>query len=285
MTDETSPATTTLRLAGAGVLPDLRIVPRAAVALHEDADPARVRRLAVSLRTDGVLRNPPIAALGGDGAFVVLDGANRVSALDALQIPMIPLQAVSYEDPAIRLEVWRHLIVEPLDLAAALRGRGIPLERTARPAAAQALRDHAIAAYAVTPEASFAVPLSPARPLAAVLAEVVGAYRDVARIYRVPTDDYEALAREFGEVAAVVVFPSLDKQDVLTIAASPAKLPTGVTRHIIPGRALRLNLPLDALRTPGDVGATQRWLANLVRERLREHRVRYYPEGAFLFDE
>lgn len=285
MRDDAAHAQFTLQITGGGVLPDLRVVPRHAVALHEEADPARVAALAESLRADGVLRNPPVAAALADETFVVLDGANRTRALAALEVPVVPLQAVQYDDPSIRLDVWRHLILEPLDLPAALRATGVALEQTARPTAVRALRDHAIAAYVITGDATFSVPLRPTRELAALLARVVGTYQDVARIYRVPTDDYDALVRQYGDVAAVVVFPSLDKQDVLAIAAAPAKLPTGITRHIIPGRALRLNLPLEALRGPGAVADKQRWLQELIRARLRNHRVRYYPEGAFLFDE
>lgn len=266
-------------------MPDLRIVPREAVALHEEADPARVAALADRLRADGALRNPPVAAALPEGTCVVLDGANRTTALAVLEIPVVPLQVVEYDDPAIRLEVWRHLIVEPLDLPAALRAAGVPLAPTTRAAAAQALDHHAIAGYVVTGEAAFAVPLSPDRELAAVLRQVVGTYRGVARIYRVPTEDLEALAREYGRVQAVVVFPRLEKADILTIAAGSAKLPAGITRHIIPGRALRLNLPLEALRAPGDAAGKHRWLQDLIHARLRDHRVRSYPEGVVLFDE
>lgn len=285
MSDETTHIRSEFRRAAGRVLPDLRIVPHSAVALHEEADPARVARLVERLRADGVLRNPPIAAAAPDERVVVLDGANRTSALAALEIPVVPLQVVEYDDPAIRLEVWRHLIAEPLDLPAALRRAGLPLERTTRTAAGRALEDHAIAAYLITGDEALAVPLSPARPLAATLRQVVGTYKGVARIYRVPTEDFDALVREYGHVYAVVVFPPLEKPDILTIAAAPVKLPTGITRHIIPGRALRLNLPLDALRGPGDAAAKHRWLQDLIRARLLDHRVRYYPEGAFLFDE
>jgi len=273
-----------LALSSGHALPDLRIVPAGAVSLHEDADPARVERLVARLRRDGVLRNPPVAAAAG-GGFVVLDGANRASALAALGAPALAVQVVDYDDPAVRLEVWRHLLVEPLDLPAAVRAQGVPVERTTPAAAARALEERAVACYILTGEAAFAVPRSPARPLAATLALVVGAYKGAARIYRVPTEDVDALARAYGEVSAVVVFPRLRKPDVLEIAGSTVKLPTGITRHLIPGRALRLNLPLDVLLPPGDLEEKRRRLRALIRQRLLDNSVRHYPEGAFLFDE
>jgi len=272
-----------LRVAGR-VLPDLQVVMRGQVSLHEDADPLRVAGLAERLRRDGVLRNPPVAAvLGGEG-YVVLDGANRVSALARLDLPAVPLQVVDYDDPAIRLEVWRHLIVDPMDLPRALERAGLPLEAASGERAAEALGERRIACYIRTHRQIFVVPLSPQHRLAELLSKVVGVYKGAAHIYRVPTEDFDALVRGYGEVSAVVVFPQLDKQDILAIAASPAKLPTGITRHLIPGRALRVNIPLDLLAA-AEVARAHERLRELVRTRLLDGRVRYYPEGAFLFDE
>ncbi|MGH2398441.1 MAG: hypothetical protein ACRDF6_01235 [bacterium] len=281
--ERSSPAPFTLP--AGGVLPDLRIVAARDVWVHEDADPARVERLVARMRQDGVLRNPPVAAAPTGGGYVVLDGANRSGALAALGAPAIPLQVVEYADPAIRLEVWRHLIVDPLDVPAAVRGTGLPLERTPRDAAVRALEEQQAACYIVAGNQTLVVPLSSSRPLAATLALVVGAYKAAARIYRVPTEDVDALAREYGDVSAIIVFPRLGKHDILRIAGSSVKLPTGITRHLIPGRALRLNVPLDTLTAPGSVEEKNTVLRELIRKRLLDNAVRHYPEGAYLFDE
>lgn len=274
----------TLTLTGQA-LPDLRIIPRDGVHLHEEADPVRVDALTHRLRREGILRNPPAAAALPAGEFVVLDGANRTSALTRLGLAVLPLQVVDYEDPRVRLDVWRHLIVEALDFAALLRDAGLRPEALSPAEAAQALDDRALAAYLLTGDRALAVPRSPDRRLATILSEVVATYKGRARIYRVPTSDVEMLAGAYGSIAAVVVFPPLTKRDIVEIAGSPAKLPTGITRHLIPGRALRVNVPLDALSRPEDLAEKNRWLAGLVRRRLLDHSVRYYPEGAFLFDE
>lgn len=266
-------------------MPDLRIVSAGDVSLHEDADPVRVERLVTRLRQDGVLRNPPVAAATSDHRYVVLDGANRTSAMAAIGASVVPLQVVDYGDPAIRLDVWRHLLVEPMDVVAAVRATGLSVERASREAAARALDERKAACYVVTNHDAFVVPLSRSRPLAATLSLAVSAYKGAAQIYRVPSEDFEALAREYGEVSAIIVFSRLGKQDILEIAASPVKLPTGITRHLIPGRALRLNLPLDALTTPGAVEEKNRALQDLIRQRLLNNAVRFYPEGAYLFDE
>ena len=65
-----------------GGFPDLRIVPVSDLLLHEDVDLERVARLLDRLSADGILRNPPIvASLDGSDRYLLLDGANRVSAI------------------------------------------------------------------------------------------------------------------------------------------------------------------------------------------------------------
>lgn len=285
MVDEERTAQAAVRLPGTPRLPDLRIVPRAQVHLHEETDPARVQRLVARIRADGVLRNPPIAAPLPEGGYVVLDGANRTTALMAFEAPLLLIQVVDYNDPAVKLDVWRHLLAEPVDLAALLRSRGLAVEDVSVSDAARALAQRAIACYLLSPAGARSVAASPAQPPVAILSSVVEAYKATNRIYRVMDTDLDTLAREYGSVRAVVVFPTFTKRDILEIARSPVKLPAGITRHLIPGRALRVNLPLEVLTSPGEVGQKNRWLAEEIHRRLLENRVRYYPEASFLFDE
>ncbi len=274
-----------LRLSTGQSLPDLRIVPRAEVHLHEETDPARVQRLVARMRADGILRNPPIAAPLPEGGYVVLDGANRSTALMAFEAPLLLVQVVDYHDPAVRLDVWHHLLTEPVDLGALLRSKGLILKDMSVSDAARALAQRAIACYLLGPAGARSVAAAPAQPSAAVLSSVVDAYKATTRIYRVMDTDLDTLARAYGSVSAVVVFPTFTKRDILEIARSPVKLPAGITRHLIPGRALRVNLPLEVLTSPGDAEQKNRWLVEEIHQRLLENRVRYYPEDSFLFDE
>jgi hypothetical protein len=90
---------------------------------------------------------------------------------------------------------------------------------------------------------------------------------------------------DYGAVGELVVFPTFTKRDIVEVARAPVKLPTGITRHLIPGRALRLNVPLSVLTSPGDVAAKNRWLQEELHRKLLDHQIRYYPEATFLFDE
>ena len=254
--------------------------------LHEDADGRRVDALVERLAADGVLRNPPVAAALPAGGFVILDGANRTTALRRLEAPALLLQVVEYDSPQIRLEVWHHL----------LREDGPALEELLPPRSlvdlgggddlARALAAGEVACGIIAGGAVRGVKAAGGFPhRVAALRTTVGAYNGRLPIYRVLTDDLDELREEYDRIGALVVFPRFSKDQILALATLPDKLPTGITRHVIPNRALRVNLPLELLRGPGSVESKNATLSALIHERLLAHRVRVYREPTVLFDD
>lgn len=266
-------------------LPDLAFVPAEDVLLHEECDPDRVARLRDRLRSEGILKNPPVAAPVG-GRVVVLDGANRTEALRALGAPTILLQRVDYTDPSVELGTWRHLITDPVPDAEERIRRGLPMEPLPPEEAAEAARRGRILAFVWVHGRCFALPRGTTLTEdAARLRALVSAYKGTVRIYRVLEEDPVDLARAYGRVGMLVVFCDFTKAEILTIARDGAKLPTGITRHVIPGRALRVNVPLGRMLGGESPGALNTWLEGWVRAKLLNHEVRYYAEPTFLFDE
>ena len=81
-------------------LPDLRMLPSSNLVTHEDCDPRRVEKLSQRIKQEGVFKHPPIVAeIPGTDRFVVLDGANRTTAVQSLGMPHIVAQLVHYEEP------------------------------------------------------------------------------------------------------------------------------------------------------------------------------------------
>jgi hypothetical protein len=267
-------------------LPDLRIVPTESLLLHEETDPLRVARLVHSLEADGVLRNPPVAASLPAGRYVVLDGANRVTALRQSGCPDQLVQVVDYDDPAVRLEVWAHLLRDAASLSALVDA---PDGRWAAgtPTALQAgLEEGRLACAVITPRQGrgLVVPGGLAERVSA-LSDVVTRYRGRTAIYRVPPGAFDGLAREYGGADALVLFPRFTKGDIRAIALLSVRLPSGISRHLVPHRALRVNLDLALLRASEPTAVKQARLDDHVRTRLLEHRVRHYPEPTVLYDE
>jgi hypothetical protein len=270
-------------------LPELRIVPSAALLLHEEYDPDRVARLVTSLATDNVLRNPPVVAALDGGMHVVLDGANRVTAMQQSHFPDQLVQVVDYDDPAIALDVWAHLLQEDGLVAAATDPAGrapAGWEQMPLQAVRAGLEDGTLACAIIDARGARGLPSS--QEIAGrvgLMRDTVARYKGRTPIYRVQTTDIGALDREYGGAAALVLFPRLTKSDIRAIARLSSKLPSGISRHIVPHRALRVNLDLGLLRGAESVGVKQARLEEIIRARLLEHRVRHYPESTVLYDE
>ena len=272
-------------------IPTLQFVATSDLVLHEQHDASRTAPLSERLQNDGLLKNPPVVApIPGDGRFVVLDGANRSTALARLGMPHIVVQIVDYEDPDLVLDSWHHLVAEipPDEFAAAIQSiPSITLDPTDLLSARAALaRRHALA-YLVCPNGDVLIVGGEGdlHSRAALLNSLVDVYRYRSRIYRVSTDQLDYLKPYYRNVIALVVFPRYVPAEIIELARSGAKLPAGITRHIIPRRALRLNVPLTKLIENKTLVEKNDWLQAWLRKKLADKEIRFYEESTWLFDE
>lgn len=274
-------------------LPDLRFVPVEALIPHEQHDLHRSAPLVQRLREQGVLRNPPIVTPlpPDDERFVVLDGANRATAAREAGLPHMVVQVVRYEDPDLRLTTWHHALAElpPAELERALGS--IPglacLQTDLRHARAVLARREALAFVALPDQQAITLHGGgELRERNAVLNAVVDAYRARARFYRVTSDSLADARAGHPDVTALVVFPHFEPDEVLELATTGARLPAGITRHLIPWRALRIDVPIERLADPAQgVADKNRWLEGWLREKVSRREVRFYQESTVLFDE
>ncbi|MGE5141367.1 MAG: hypothetical protein ACM3JD_18010 [Rudaea sp.] len=272
----------------------LAIVPTRSVLLHEEIERKRVDRLANRLKHDRVLKNPPIVTQvrspGGPPRYVVLDGASRTSAFRTLEIPDIVVQIVDYDSPNVHLQSWNHLLldVDPAELRADIMALpDLQLVEMDEASARSKLERREIICYLLFADGCVEGVTSGADRYAQAraLAALVKTYDRKAELYRVATTNLEELAAKHHRLSAVVVFPNYRPDDILKLALNGAKVPAGITRHIIPGRALRINIPLDILETSRPLEEKNAWLDEWLEAKIQERRVRYYQEPVFLFDE
>jgi L-serine kinase (ATP) / ParB family transcriptional regulator, heme-responsive regulator len=276
-------------------LPDLRIVPTEHLVPHEQEDESRVGRLSDRLRAAGVLKNPPIVtevvSEERGQCLVVLDGANRVSAARAAALPHFLVQVVRYEDPGVDLTTWHHALsgfpYERLERELQ-RVPGLTLRHEAQSHARALLaRREAIALVLSGPDE--ALTLLGDHGLYernALLNAVVDLYRDRVPFHRATRDSLAEARDRFPDVTALVVFPKFHPEEIIEIATSGARLPAGITRHVIPWRALRVNIALEILADPKkSLEDKNRWLKAWIEERIDQKHVRFYAESTVLFDE
>lgn len=255
-------------------MPKLVVAPVEMIKPHEDFDPFRVERLTYRIDADGTQLNPMVCTPASDGSYVLLDGATRREAFLRLGLPHAVVQLVDPTD--ISLGTWHHVLhngdaaafQEKLDAT-----RGIRLIEDAG-----------------TPRINVSghgwrtvVPIDMSDN--AALNTLVDCYHGQLTVTRVTDPSENSVTRTHGEWVAIVEFPSLTIDDVMVAATDADFVPAGVTRFMVPERALRLNIPLDFLRETLDTGIKQERLDGILAKRAREGRVRRYDEPVIILDD
>jgi len=276
-------------------LPELRFVPTGSLISHERHDSQRLGPLLEQLEERGVLQNPPIVTPlppdGGHERYMVLDGANRSTAVASAGYPHVVVQIVKYEEPWVTLGTWDHALSEaPIDHLTAACARLPGLQSGSAPilhAQAQLARREALAF--VTTDDRGALVFRGGRNLEErnqLLNGIVDVYREGRRFYRMSTESFEVARERHSDVTALVVFPHFAPAEVLELANGGAKLPAGITRHLIRWRALRVNVPLARLADRDQSReAKNAWLDAWLKDRFHRRQVRFYEEPTVLFDE
>jgi hypothetical protein len=273
-----------------GGFPHLAIVPVSELLLHERVDLERVTRLIDRLSADGTLKNPPVvASLDGSDRFLLLDGANRVSAIQNLEIPHILVQVEPFENPALEVRHWNHVVrdIEARKLLETVRQMSGIAAREGRLEDPVASEPGFLASITTNEGAS--IHLFASGSLAERvrhLHDIVDVYyRGEARMDRVNHRDLPALRRHHPHFGALVSFPDFPKSDVRGVAEGGHLLPSGLTRILVPRRVLGFNLRLALLKSSVPLEEKRRWLAEEIQHKVTEHKVRYYQEPTFVFDD
>jgi hypothetical protein len=276
-------------------LPDLRFVPVEALIPHERHDEQRMQPLIRKIREQGVLKNPPIVteleATAEGTRYVLLDGANRASAAQAAGLPHMVVQVVRYDDPGVTLSTWHHALVGfPHDEIGIQLAKiaGLEIHAETLPHARAVLARREALAYIVCGDGAVDTLHGGGdlRERNDMLNAVVDSYRADTRFVRVTSDSLSAAQARHPQVTMLIVFPHFEPDEVIELATSGARLPAGITRHLVSWRALRVNIPIDRLADDTQsLEMKNAWLREWLEERLLQRQVRFYEEPTVLFDE
>jgi hypothetical protein len=263
--------------------PDLRIVLTETLHPHEEHDSQRAMPLIERLAQESVVINPPIVSPMGSTQFVVLDGANRFYAFSHLHYPHILVQVVSYDSGYVELSTWRHVVCK-WDEAAFLDH----LSEILSVQISEGTHAGALAHLLLRSGRTVAVhtPVQNTSERNATLRQVVQVYQRNAALHRTALSEPEDIWLLHPDGVSIVEFPEYQPSDIIAAARHQAFIPPGISRHIIHGRALRLNYPLDRLRdmqTPlrDKNSRLQEW----IQARMANRQARYYAEATYQFDE
>ncbi len=282
----------------------LRLVPTESVFPHEEYHGPRVERLASNLEQDEFLANPPLVAeLPNEEGYVVLDGATRTTAFKQLSYPHMVVQVVDMQRD-VQLYSWFHAVLDKLgnggieNLIGRL-GEIQDLQIVEKPISElnAALHEHGSIGYLITNQKKGLLLRMEHIPVGQLstepdhddwldlLNQVVETYGEWGDVERTTEQDIDSLQAMYSEFTALFVFPTFTPDIVLTLSSRGRLLPAGITRFVIPGRILRLNAPLEKLRSDEPISIKHDWLDEFIEAKLGRRSVRFYEEPVILLDE
>lgn len=251
-------------------LPNLQIVPIENLLLHEGHDKQRANRLVKKIPRDKIFTNPPIVAkMPRQKNYVVLDGANRVTAVKKLGYPHLVVQIVDYFKN-VKLEAWNHLVCR------AKNRRDILKLVESNPAFASLQNKKVIRFTKIKP---------------AKLKEHLGFMNSLhdlyenQKFYRVMGTDLKEFQKEYNSFDFLVVYPKFFPREIINIASNHLYVPSGITRHVIPSRGVGVDLDLKILRGNQTLAKKNQYLNQLIQKRIKERKVRVYQEQIVVFND
>ena len=273
-----------------GELPLLKIVPIESITFHEEPDNERSSRLVEYLRKENILKNPPVAARHDkSNQLILLDGANRLTALHKLDIPDVLIQEIELFDPGLIFLHWHHAVEHfsketfldeltklPDITITSFKNNELKHKENGDLLCQVQFADGSV--HAVHAHENLFQRISD-------LNNITNIYKGSHYMDRVSYTNLEHLKKNYPNFCALIVFRKIIKEDLVQITQKGLKVPSGITRIILPKRALRINVPLDLLRFDVSINQKNHWLQKRISDQIKDKSIRFYHEPTFLFDE
>ena len=281
-----------LRVQHKGLEVELRLVDAAKLRLHEEVFAEELLDVVDSLLATRVMRHPIVV---DRNSAVVLDGTHRVEAARRLGLRWIPACLVDYASPAIRVDRWYKVITPPpmrevLELE--FRRKDLKFESIVPEDALQKVEKGEIACAVVASTWSLGFQLAAGiwenyecvRQVEKSLASLGARLADAD-----PASATEQLSE--GRIDLVLATPPVDKRAIVDGALSGKLFPPRSTRHVVPGRLLKLEAPIEILAEQDLQKATEQ-LGSLIRDRKlkilppnSKVNDRIYEEEVYIFEQ
>ncbi|MFF2175648.1 ParB N-terminal domain-containing protein [Lysinibacillus sp. NPDC058147] len=225
------------------ILKTLKFIPVENICFHEKYNHRHIENIRSSLEMDGVLKNPPLALYIDNGKYLILDGAHRTSALKELGCKNILAQVVSTENlDSLKVETWYHLVplgdwIQRLKESLKLKF-GNESEDRQSIAKLYFSKNKQENIYGDKKDISLKKKIE-------LWNLVVESYSKDCEVQRLKSLNNLNLQ---NDNMVVVSFPKVDINFMKTVGLENLLLPPGVTRCILSGRILNLNIPIELLK-------------------------------------
>ncbi|MGH8104527.1 MAG: hypothetical protein ACREJQ_08410 [bacterium] len=281
--------------------PDIALAPIESIRPYEVPKDARVERVKSAILQDHLLRNPVLVAPLLDG-FLLLDGTNRYTALTDIGAPHILVQRVDLHSPQILLNSWAHQLPYSSKATEIIEKWKV---RHRVSVAEHRIESSPLPAYALQPNFLLAAVFDSSscriysrdagiNERADLLVNIVAHLTQVATLSRTNPEtalsfsatDTHSKTPDPGQSQTLFLFyPTFSKEQVQQLAHAGVRLPSGISRFIIPGRALGVDFPLETLRSPASLQEKSRSLRDHIEARRNSNRIRFYSEPVYFFND
>jgi hypothetical protein len=243
---------------------------------HEEVIDTIVNSLANSIRTQGIVRDPIVV---DEDKHVILDGMHRYGALKLIECRWAPCCLVKYDNPLIKVGSWFRSfnIKDPQPLLDSLLNEGKRGYQERKADIDEALRDPRTVVFTQNGDCYYSQqlpdPIEAARN--AVRLERALTIRDYHVDYVTESTAIQCLRS--GNADLIIPLPVFTKQQIREFGTRGLLLPHKVTRHVLPSRPLRLDVPLNMLMGHQ---TSQSEAARELRELLSSRKTQGKPPGS-----
>lgn len=266
------------------VLKSLKVVPIGKVSLHDEPKAEQVAALKAAMRSAKYFTNPIIV---DRRTFLVLDGTQRVKALEELGYRNVVCQLVDYRASEIQVKTWYPVLrcANIPELLSAVASKKTTfkqgLREVERMKAAFMLafdRGRGKECFLIEPSAK---PMKPAE-LFAAQKHALSKFAHRHELHYIPEEEHEKFIHTSS--AVVLYKRTFSKEEVLKLSVEGGLLfPPKTTRHIIPLRVLGLDVPMSWLNLPE--AEAQEKLDFEVRRRAEAGWIRFYAEPVLVLND
>jgi hypothetical protein len=243
---------------------------------HEEVVESSVESLADAMQAQHMVRDPLIV---DQKEHVILDGTHRYRSLDLMKCRFAPCCLVDYDNPLIKVSSWFRLfrISAPESLAETLL-RESKLACTKQEFDVAGLTS--ASGYIIL--TSKGIAYSYPQDMDAIERARIAIAIERALTMRGYHVDYlsERMALQdlkSGRVNFIIAVPVFTKQQIRDFGVRRLLLPHKTTRHVMPSRPLRIDIPIDMLRKE-DLSQEEADLQ--LRELLSTRRTERKPPGS-----
>jgi hypothetical protein len=245
---------------------------------HEEVVDPVVGSLANDVLREGELRDPLIV---DQEDYVILDGMHRFNSLRLLKCRFVPCCLVDYDNPLIKVGAWFRLFaVDDAETVAERLLKDAGLHYSSRKVELGKMNNDSQTIILTRTSAEFSLPesIDPVQ-LARTAANLEKTMVKQGHAVTYSPEDTALQKMQSNELNLIISVPIFSKHQIREFGLTGHLLPHKITRHVIPSRPLRIDVPLKMLTDPSiSREEADRKLGELLAKRHVERR----PPGSIV---